>query len=272
MKPNHIATALTCAALLTLSAPPLLAADEPVEPGAAGSLINDSFLTARVKTALAADKVTDALEIKVETTRGVVVLEGEVDSYAELTQATRVASSVDGVARVRNDLIGSAAANPDKSALARYFTDGALTTKVKSALVADPITEAIEIEVTTNRGVVSLEGVVDGVSEQMQATQVALSVDGVRNVDNRLEASGGPAGADPGAVGQHLSDAGLTARVKAALAIDMVAEASEIAVETNRGVVTLSGQVDSRKEAQQAIQVASSVEGVREVESQLTTN
>ena len=47
--------------------------------------------------------------------------------------------------------------------------DAALLTSVKSALAADPVTEAGEINVDVNRGVVKLAGYVDSPKEKQQA-------------------------------------------------------------------------------------------------------
>jgi len=68
-----------------------------------------------------------------------------------------------------------------------YVDDSVLTTKVKAALVDDPATKARQINVETFRGVVQLSGFVDSSAEKSAATQVARSVDGVREVRNDLE-------------------------------------------------------------------------------------
>lgn len=70
----------------------------------AGEYLDDSVVTARVKSALIADPVTKARQINVETFRGVVQLSGFVDNTDEKTQATEVAQEVSGVTEVRNDL------------------------------------------------------------------------------------------------------------------------------------------------------------------------
>lgn len=69
-----------------------------------GRFVEDSAITASVKTKLIADKMTKAHNIKVVTKNGVVQLTGTVDSDAELKQAETIAQSVDGVHSVKNDL------------------------------------------------------------------------------------------------------------------------------------------------------------------------
>jgi hyperosmotically inducible protein len=70
----------------------------------AGDVVDDSGLTASVKTALIADEVTKGSQINVETRDGVVQLAGFVNTDAERDRATQVARSVSGVKDVRNDL------------------------------------------------------------------------------------------------------------------------------------------------------------------------
>lgn len=70
----------------------------------AGGAIDDSTVTAKVKTALTESKETKAHDIKVETRGGVVQLSGFVESEAQKSAATKVAQSVEGVKAVKNSL------------------------------------------------------------------------------------------------------------------------------------------------------------------------
>jgi len=69
----------------------------------------------------------------------------------------------------------------------RVVDDSVITGKVKAALVADPTTKAHEISVETFKGVVQLSGFVDSSDARSRATQVAQSVEGVKNVKNDLQ-------------------------------------------------------------------------------------
>jgi hyperosmotically inducible protein len=71
-------------------------------------------------------------------------------------------------------------------------------------------------------------------------------------------------------VGQTVEDAGITAKVKTALAAEKDVSATRINVDTVQGTVTLSGRVSNPSEAERAIEVARNVEGVKAVESKLT--
>ncbi len=69
-----------------------------------GGAIDDSTITAKVKSALIDDDATKAGDIKVETRGGVVQLSGFVSNQAQKDAATKVAQSVTGVKAVNNGL------------------------------------------------------------------------------------------------------------------------------------------------------------------------
>jgi hyperosmotically inducible protein len=70
--------------------------------------------------------------------------------------------------------------------------------------------------------------------------------------------------------GGAVDDAVVTTKVKAALIAESSLKAGDIKVETNQGVVTLSGTVDSADQSAKAEQVAKGISGVTSVTNQLT--
>lgn len=64
----------------------------------------DAVINGKVKTALAANEIVKARNIDADTVRGVVTLNGSVNSSAEKAEAIRVARSIDGVKDVRDNL------------------------------------------------------------------------------------------------------------------------------------------------------------------------
>jgi hyperosmotically inducible protein len=149
----------------------------------AGEVIDDSVLTSKVKVALIDDPITKAGQINVETFRGVVQLGGFVDNAQQKEQATKVARSVTGVQEVRNDLRIS---TPQETA-GRVVDDGTITASVKAKLIEDSSTNAHQINVETQKGVVQLAGFVDTTSAKARAGELANSVAGVAKVSNDLE-------------------------------------------------------------------------------------
>jgi hypothetical protein len=69
--------------------------------------------------------------------------------------------------------------------------------------------------------------------------------------------------------GQYLSDGVLTAKVKAALLKDLRLTGFEIDVQTQEGIVRLSGSVDSKEQVMRAAEIAAGVEGVIAVNNSL---
>jgi osmotically-inducible protein OsmY len=69
-----------------------------------GEYIDDSVITAKVKTALLNSPEVSGLSIDVETYRGEVQLSGFVDTKAEREEAGKLAKAVPGVRSVKNDI------------------------------------------------------------------------------------------------------------------------------------------------------------------------
>jgi hyperosmotically inducible protein len=70
-------------------------------------------------------------------------------------------------------------------------------------------------------------------------------------------------------VGEYASDAVVTTKVKAAIVADKSLSALDVAVETNNGVVTLTGTVASAAQSDNATHAARGVEGVKQVKNEL---
>ncbi len=70
-----------------------------------GEAIDDTVITTRVKTAFVDDPGLKALQINVETFKGVVQLSGFVETRTEVSRAGVVARGIDGVQSVRNNIL-----------------------------------------------------------------------------------------------------------------------------------------------------------------------
>jgi len=68
---------------------------------------------------------------------------------------------------------------------------------------------------------------------------------------------------------QTVRDASTSASIKLSLAFERGVKASHITVHTDRGTVTLAGEVDSQAERQLAARIAHDTEGVKHVVNQL---
>jgi hyperosmotically inducible periplasmic protein len=158
---------------------------------------------------------------------------------------------------------GCAATRTDRSTGERV-DDATVTSKVKLALTKNSTTKARDIEVTTFRGTVQLNGFVDSSDMKSAATRVATGVRGVVSVDNNLRIG------DERTAGEYIDDKVLGVKVRTALVQDPIVKERQITVETHEGVVQLGGFVNSSDEKAQATRVASAVTGVRSVKNDLT--
>lgn len=69
--------------------------------------------------------------------------------------------------------------------------------------------------------------------------------------------------------GEYIDDSSITASVKAAIYNDPMLKVGQISVESHKGVVQLSGFVDSKQAASRAAELARSVKGVKSVKNSL---
>ncbi len=149
----------------------------------AGEHVDDSTLTARVKLALLEQSVSDASDINVETSKGVVQLAGFVKSHEVKGMAGRVTADVDGVAGVSNRLRVQTA----KRSAGRMLDDSVLAAKVKYALIENKETSGGKINVEIRSAVVELSGFVDSYEERDIAVELVSGIDGVKDVINSID-------------------------------------------------------------------------------------
>jgi osmotically-inducible protein OsmY len=70
----------------------------------AGDAVSDTVITTKVKADLAADPGVKAMDVHVETVKGVVMLSGFVPSKAEADKAVQLARGVKGVTEVKSSI------------------------------------------------------------------------------------------------------------------------------------------------------------------------
>jgi hyperosmotically inducible protein len=115
------------------------------------------------------------------------------------------------------------------------------------------------LQATVDNGVATLRGMVDSEFERVKAAKLAM-VKGVNQVDNQLKVGSEGAKAT-------VSDAAITARLKT----ELVAEDATrgVRVQTNNGVVGLSGTAPSESARQRALELAQTLTGVMRVEDNI---
>lgn len=171
-------------------------------------------------------------------------------------------------------------------------TDSWITMKVHSQFVPEDALEDSDIDVDTRGGVVTLTGTVATAAGKSRAVAIAKATDGVKSVSDRLRiapedaddddrpATGAAAGAAAreGAretkaagrsAGRAMSDGWITSKIYADFIDEAPLEDSDIDVDVEKGVVTLTGTVASKAGMAHAATVAQKIEGVKSVRNNL---
>lgn len=164
-------------------------AGEPGSRGALAQRFEDATLTATVKSKLLWSSVTEALHIDVDTRDGVVTLKGRAQSPEAKELAGSLATNTDGVTTVNNLISISAAdsiaakAQPQNLSPSEQLSDAWVTSKVKSSLIYSRTLDGLNIKVSTDNGVVSLDGIVANFAEKELAVEIARNIRGVKGVN-----------------------------------------------------------------------------------------
>jgi len=149
-----------------------------------GEKIDDATITSTVKSKLLWSRYADGLTADVDTRRGKVNLTGTAESADAKTFAGRLAQNTRGVHSVNNQLVVEAP-KPTAKTAAKEYSDGWITTKVKSTFMYSSNVNGSDIDVSTNAGVVTLTGKVDSGAERALAIELARNVQGVKSVESK---------------------------------------------------------------------------------------
>lgn len=153
--------------------------------------VEDASTTARVKYNLVWNRNTSGLDIKVKTSDGTVTLTGSIGSKIEKDLAVQIAKNTKGVIDVmdRLEVSEKEVDKEEKSVLEKtgqFMGDAWITSKVKTVFLFNKNMEGSQITVTTQEGVVALEGSVKSEKQKQQAIQLANEVVNVKSVQSNL--------------------------------------------------------------------------------------
>ena len=115
---------------------------------------------------------------------GIVTLRGEASSQAQKGLTTEYAKAVEGVKEVRNEMT---VAQADTSiTVGQEVDDVSITAQVKLILLYHRWSSALDISVTTDKGVVTLGGKAKNEAEKDLATKLVSDINGVKSVNNLM--------------------------------------------------------------------------------------
>ncbi len=158
----------------------------------------------------------------------------------------------------------SSPASAAATSLGNDIDDAVVTTRVKTALMANPQINSYDFKVETRKGDVLLSGFVDNQAQLDLAVRTTRVVEGVKSIQNNVALKGATA-----TVGNKVDDGIITGKVKAALLSDSSIQSRDIGVLTRIDEVQLSGFVNDQQQMDKAIAIASGVRGVRSVANEM---
>jgi hyperosmotically inducible protein len=144
--------------------------------------------------------------------------------------------------------------------------DNTIITELKDKISKDPSLAPLNVTVDAKDGVVTLVGEVSADSEASTLILISQNTPGVSDVDTSLLKVKDSK--------QPIEDTAITAKVKGIFIREKlfnpdVTAAMTISVETNNGVVYLTGTADTQVQAENAVKLAKAVKGVKNVESHI---
>ncbi len=154
-------------------------------PGATttmGTEIDDTVVTASVKSALLGDADIKSFDFQVETRKGEVQLSGFALNQSQIDRAIELTRAVKGVKDVQNKLSLKGA----PTSVGVGVDDGIVTARVKAAFMNDPDIKSIDVAVVTRKGEVQLSGFVNDQKQIDRAVVVARGVENVTSVTNEM--------------------------------------------------------------------------------------
>ncbi|OOR99969.1 osmotically-inducible protein OsmY [Haemophilus paracuniculus] len=147
------------------------------DPRSAGTQIDDETLEEKVAYNLNKDaQLQQEARINVVSYSGRILLVGQAPSDAAKEAAGNIASGVDGVKEVYNEIRVT-----ENAGVAQIATDSWITTKIKSKLLVNGDVKSTDVKVITENGEVFLMGNLTA-SQTNAATEVARNVNGVKKV------------------------------------------------------------------------------------------
>jgi osmotically-inducible protein OsmY len=222
---------------------------------------SDRAIRNDVIAALASNPATEAYELNLSVDDAEVELTGTVQSWQELTLASKVAAGVKGVTDVENQIsVNYKAERPDFE----------LRPEIERALRWDTLVDHELIDVSVQNGQVALSGTVGSAAEKRRARYDAL-VNGVKGVNAEdLDVRKWARDEDLRKTKyKQASPDEIKTAIEKALMYDPRVSSFEVQADVTGSIVTLRGNVDNLKAKRAAAQVARNTVGVSAVTNRL---
>jgi hyperosmotically inducible protein len=214
-----------------------------------------------------------ANDLTVSVKNGKATLTGKVEESVSKELAEQIALGVSGIKEVDNQIVVQGDYVPSTGSSPGYgemIDDATITAIVKSKLMWSTHTDGLSTNVDTKQGKVTLRGTTKSASAKELAGRLAINTHGVRSVDNQLVIRGNK----PSTVERHteeaerdVADSWIMMKVKSTLLYSSNVDGTDVTVNTDQGVVTLTGKLSNAAERALPIELAENVRGVKRVEA-----
>ena len=158
------------------------------------------------------------------------------------------------------------------SKMSQDITDARQETQIWTTYALSPYLRAFDLKVSVHNGKAVLTGKADESVNKELATQIALGVDGVKEVDNQIVVQADyvpPKKVAERSYGDVIDDASINAAVKSKLLWSKHTDGMSTNVDTKGGKVTLRGNANSGESRELAGRLALNTDGVKAVDNQL---
>ncbi len=201
-------------------------------------------------------------DIKIESRDGIVTLTGTVSEESHKLLAQETVASLPGVKSVNNMLEVKGERPAENS-------DLWLKAKIKATLLFHRNVSAASTDVDVKGSIVTLRGNADSEAQKELTTEYVKDVEGVKEVRNEMMVSKLQKKSQE-TLGEKIDDASITAQVKLTLLYHRSTSALTTGVDTNQGVVTLSGKALNAAEKDLVTKLVSDIHGVKSVKNKMT--
>lgn len=201
-------------------------------------------------------------DVKIASKDGVVTLTGTVSEEPRRVLAEETAASLRGVSSVDNRLEIKGERSAENS-------DGWIAARVKTVLFFHRSVSGVKTDVAVKDGVVTLSGEATSQAQKELTTEYAKDVEGVKDVKNEMTVSKSLE-TKIAAVGEKIDDTSITAQVKMSMLFHRATRVLKTHVETDNGVVTLTGTARNLAEIDLVTKLVNDVKGVTKVANRMT--
>lgn len=225
----------------------------------------DDEIKSHIERRFRADVWLNDFFIEVSVDQGHVILSGTAGTVEQLRRAVGKAM-VPGVHSVASDKVVIDARFKDTSRRAEErpkLSDSEMVDAIKDALMHHGWIVGSDIDVTVSDRVATLRGQVSSLRIKTAARRTAQNTVGIARVNDFITV---------GSTEITISDDLIQNRVQRNLKRNFYTARYPIAVEVDQGTVTLTGQVETPFERNQATIAASTTYGVRDVATEIETN